>query len=157
MMCLFPETEGFATMHKLGLMKKVKVCVAPEHFGAMQWVVKDGKYQPTGKPVMYTGFGSSSALQHQLRNAFQAHNVTNSIVLTGPIPESAGSALGWKLLGCPTVGGISLPDYLVNLDHGGPDKLDKGRFFELASSYMQVIEELLTGAADSAFEATTLV
>jgi hypothetical protein len=153
----FPETEGFALMHKHDLMKKVKVCVAPEHFGAMQWVFKDGKYQPTGKSVEYTGFGSSFALQSQLRKAFKANSVSNALVLTGPIPESAGSALGWKLLGCPTIGGISLPDYLVNLDHGGPDKLDKGRFFEIANAYMQVIRELLTGAADYVHEAPSYV
>lgn len=147
-----PETQGFATLHKSDLMKKIKVCVAPEHFGAMQWVMKDGKYQATGKTVEYTGFGSSFGLQGHLKKVFKAHGVSNALVLTGPIPEQAGSALGWKLHGCPTVGGISLPDYLVNLDHGGPDKLDKGRFFEIAGAYMQLMEELLTGAADSALE-----
>jgi hypothetical protein len=146
-----PETEGFAKLHKNDLMKKVKFCVAPEHFGTMEWKVdKTGDYVATGRPVQYSGFGSSFKLQSLVRNAFNANNVSDAIVLTGPIPEEAGSALGWSLQGCPTVGGISLPDYLVNLDHGGPDKLNKTRFFQLATSYMSVIEQLLAGEADDA-------
>jgi hypothetical protein len=146
-----PETEGFAKLHKNDLMKKVKYCVAPEHFGTMEWKVdkKTGDYVATGRPVQYSGFGSSFKLQSLVRNAFNANNVSDAIVLTGPIPEEAGSALGWSLHGCPTVGGISLPDYLVNLDHGGPDKLNKTRFYQLASSYMSVIEQLLAGVADA--------
>lgn len=143
-----PETQGFAKMHTNDIMKKVKACVAAEHFGTMQWKMHGAEYKPTGKSVSYSGFGSSLKLRSQLKKAFQQSGLDNYIVLTGPIPEEAGSALGWSLHGCPTVGGISLPDYLVNLHHGGPDKLDKDRYFATASAYMQVIEDLLGEDSD---------
>jgi hypothetical protein len=144
----YPETQGFAKLHASGLMRKVRVAVAPEHFGTMEWAVdKKGEYRATGKSQGYTGYGSSLALHGLVKRAFQDNGVTNAITLTGPIPAEAGSALGWREHGVPTVGGISLPDYLVNLDHGGPDKLDKKRFYSQASAYMQVIEELLAGHA----------
>ena len=139
------ETQGFAALHANDLMHKVVACVAPEHFGTMQWrVTRNGSYAPTGRSCSYTAYASSPKLLGLTQQAFRDNHNTNYVTLTGPVPEEAGSALGWRLHGCPTVGGISLPDYLVNFN-AGPERLDKERFFQQASAYMHIIEQLLAG------------
>ena len=137
---------GTLALHKRDVMRRVKVAVAPEHFGTMQWHVdRKGAYVATGSSCSYTAYGSSLKLRGLISGSLKKAGASNYVALTGPIPEEAGSALGWRLHGVPTIGGISLPDYLVNLDHGGPDKLDKSRFFQFASGYLDAIEQLLAG------------
>ena len=147
------ETQGFAALHSGSagggdnLMARVVVAVAPEHFGTMQWHFDkaSGEYVATGKPCEYTAYGSNLALEGLVKGALNGANASSFVAITGPLPLEAGSALGWREHGVPTIGGISLPDYLVNLDHGGPDKLDKRRFFSFASGYMDAIGQLLSG------------
>ena len=112
-----------------------------------QWeVARNGSYVPTGKSCSYTAYGSNLNLLSLVQQSFRGNNNTNYVALTGPLPEEAGSAIGWRLHGCPTIGGISLPDYLVNFN-AGPERLDKDRFFQQASAYMDMIEQLLAGHA----------
>lgn len=152
---LHMETGGWCDLHP-DIAENIVAAVAPEHFAAMKAAMdENGQYTSTGEPYIYKTTPSTAALSDICEEFAEGnHNMECSVIDIWPFKYfMVGSAMGWMKNNIPVMGGMCLsglagPDYMVNMDTGGPDKIDKQLYWEQTRVYAQIVGRLLSMSRD---------
>jgi hypothetical protein len=107
---------------------RVAAALAPEHLGATEWVDDPvtGVHGPTGRPeCAAVPVGNSAVLTRLAVEELAASDLTRTSVLAPYAGGLYGEGTGPYKVGIPTVGLITGPTYLLQVEPGGGlDKLD---------------------------------